>query len=67
MLKAEQRDDTNSLAEPKKVVPATEKVDGLGTGFTREFPPYSITILELKRSKINQPPGTLNNHWCLGG
>jgi hypothetical protein len=25
-----------------------KSVDGLGTDFTREFPPYSITILELK-------------------
>jgi alpha-N-arabinofuranosidase len=33
---------------PKTIVPATEKADGLGTDFTRTFPPYSITILELQ-------------------
>jgi alpha-N-arabinofuranosidase len=47
VLKAKNRDATNSLAEPKKVVPVTEKVHGLGTSFTRTYPPCSITILEL--------------------
>ena len=47
VLKADNRDATNSLDEPKKVVPATENVSGLGTSFTRKFPPCSITILEL--------------------
>jgi alpha-N-arabinofuranosidase len=41
-------DDTNSIEEPSKVVPRTEKWDGLGADFNREFPPYSITILTLK-------------------
>jgi len=48
VLKADKPDDTNSIQEPAKIVPVTENVDGLGTDFTREFPPYSITILELK-------------------
>jgi alpha-L-arabinofuranosidase len=48
VLKANAPDDTNSIQEPVKIVPITEKIDGLGTDFTREFPPYSITILKLK-------------------
>jgi alpha-N-arabinofuranosidase len=48
VLKANSPDDTNSIQEPEKIVPATEKTEGLGTNFTRTFPPYSITILELK-------------------
>jgi len=48
VLKADKPDDTNSIDEPKNIVPVTETVDGLGTDFTREFPAYSITILELK-------------------
>ena len=48
VLKADSPDDTNSIQEPDKIVPVTEKTDGLGTDFTREFPPYSITVLELK-------------------
>jgi alpha-N-arabinofuranosidase len=41
-------EDTNSITEPEKVVPRTEKVDGLGAEFAREFPPYSVTVLKLK-------------------
>ena len=48
VLKAENRDATNSIDDPEKVVPVTEKVKGLGTRFTRTFPPCSITILELE-------------------
>ena len=48
VLKADNRDATNSIDAPKKVVPVTEKVKGLGTRFTRTFPPCSITILELE-------------------
>ena len=48
VLKANSPHDTNSIQEPDKIVPVTEKVDGLGTDFTREFPPCSITVLELK-------------------
>jgi alpha-N-arabinofuranosidase len=48
VLKADKPDDTNSIEKPTNIVPATETVDGLGTDFTRDFPPYSITILELK-------------------
>lgn len=48
VLAADSLDATNSLTEPNKVVPRTEKVDGLGADFTREFPPYSITILKLQ-------------------
>jgi alpha-N-arabinofuranosidase len=48
VLKADSPDDTNSIQEPTKIVPDSETVDGLGTDFTREFPAYSITILELK-------------------
>jgi alpha-L-arabinofuranosidase len=41
-------DDTNSITEPNKVLPRKEKVAGLSANFTREFPPYSITVLKLK-------------------
>ncbi len=48
VLKSDSPTDTNTIQDPVKVVPVTEKVSGLGTSFTRDFPPYSITILELK-------------------
>ena len=47
VLKADNRDATNSLNDPQHVVPVTENVSGLGASFTRTFPPCSITILEL--------------------
>jgi alpha-N-arabinofuranosidase len=48
VLKADKRDDTNTIQEPNKIVPATEKISDLGPSFTRTLPPYSISILELK-------------------
>jgi len=47
VLKAANRTETNSINDPKHLMPMTEKVSGLGTSFTRSFPPCSITILEL--------------------
>jgi alpha-N-arabinofuranosidase len=39
--------DTNSIAEPTKIVPVTTKVTGLGTSFTRTLAPNSVTVLQL--------------------
>ncbi len=47
VLKADRLTDTNSLSDPKKIVPLTAKEDGLGAHFARALPPYSITILKL--------------------
>ncbi len=41
-------DDTNSLEQPEKIVPRTEKVDGLSADFTREFPAFSVSVLKLE-------------------
>ena len=48
VLQADKPDDTNSITNPKHLVPVTKKVGGLGTDFTRAFPAYSITVLELQ-------------------
>ena len=47
-LSAASPTDTNSIAEPTKIVPVTSSVDGLGASFTRTFPPYSLTVLQIK-------------------
>jgi alpha-N-arabinofuranosidase len=47
-LSASAPDDTNSITEPTKIVPMTTNVEGLGANFTRTFPPYSITVLQMK-------------------
>ena len=48
VLKAAKRDETNSIKDPRHLVPVTEKVTGLGAHFTRAFPPCSVTVLELE-------------------
>jgi alpha-N-arabinofuranosidase len=48
VLAAGSPDDTNSIDQPGKIIPHTEKAESLSTNFTREFPPYSITVLKLK-------------------
>jgi alpha-N-arabinofuranosidase len=39
--------DTNSIAAPKNIIPATAPIDTLSPDFTKIFPPYSVTILKL--------------------
>jgi alpha-N-arabinofuranosidase len=48
VLRADKPDATNSLTDPKHIVPVTSKVKDLSADFTREFPAYSITVLELQ-------------------
>ena len=48
VMKADSADATNSIDDPKHIVPVEEKVAGLSTHFTRDLPPLSITVLELE-------------------
>lgn len=48
VLSGSKLDETNTITEPGRIVPRTEKVNGLGASFTREFPAYSVTVLKLK-------------------
>ena len=41
------KDDSNTIAEPTKVVPVTSKASGLGKQFSYSFAPYSVTVLVL--------------------
>lgn len=52
VLKAHSPDDTNSIKQPKNIVPISKTVHGLGKEFKKVLPPYSITILELKPSYL---------------
>jgi alpha-N-arabinofuranosidase len=47
-LSAENLNDTNSIEQPEKIVPRTEKLRNLSSNFTRELPRYCITILKIK-------------------
>jgi len=48
VLSANSPSDTNSINDRDRLIPHTESARGLSANFTREFPPYSITILKLK-------------------
>jgi alpha-N-arabinofuranosidase len=48
VLKADKPEDTNSITEPEKIVPVTAKIKGLGKSFSRSFPAYSITVLQIE-------------------
>jgi alpha-L-arabinofuranosidase len=39
--------DTNTLSDPRKIVPVTTRANGLGHNFEYEFKPYSITVLQI--------------------
>ena len=39
--------DTNTIEAPGTVVPRTTTITGLGNGFTRTVPAYSVTVLTL--------------------
>jgi alpha-N-arabinofuranosidase len=47
IMKAARLEDTNSIAEPKKIVPVTASETGFGPAFTRTLAPYSINIFKL--------------------
>lgn len=47
VLSSAKLDDTNSITDPKKIVPVTSKATGLGKSFTYDLKPYSVTVLQL--------------------
>jgi alpha-L-arabinofuranosidase len=47
VLASARKEDTNTIAEPTKVVPVTSKASGLGKQFSYSFAPYSVTVLVL--------------------
>jgi alpha-N-arabinofuranosidase len=46
-LSASGPNETNSITEPRKIAPVAADVDGLSANFTRTFPAYSVTVLEM--------------------
>jgi alpha-N-arabinofuranosidase len=44
-------DDSNSITQPKKIVPIAKTVRGVKPGFTYTMPPTSIVVLKLKPSR----------------
>ncbi len=50
VLRADRPEDTNTIEQPRRIVPHREEVHGLSGDFTREFPAYSITVLQVRTS-----------------
>jgi alpha-N-arabinofuranosidase len=48
VLTSAKQTDTNSISAPVKVVPVTERIEGLAPSFNRTFPPYSVTVLKIQ-------------------
>jgi len=47
-LGSEKPEDTNTITEPNKIVPAVSAVKGIGKNFRRSFPAWSVTVLQLQ-------------------
>jgi alpha-N-arabinofuranosidase len=45
---SEKPGDTNTILEPRKIIPVSTEVKGLGKRFRYTFPAYSVTVLELQ-------------------
>ncbi|MEI6945649.1 alpha-L-arabinofuranosidase C-terminal domain-containing protein [Paraflavisolibacter sp. H34] len=51
VIKGDKPEDTNSITDPVKIVPATSKIKGVAPVFTRMLDAYSVTILQLQAGK----------------
>jgi alpha-N-arabinofuranosidase len=60
IMKAGSPSDTNSLAEPAKIVPVTARESGFGASFTRTLAPYSINILRISTASPQGPAAPIN-------
>jgi alpha-N-arabinofuranosidase len=41
-------EETNTITDPRKIVPVTTELSGLKKQFRHVFPPNSVTVLELQ-------------------
>jgi alpha-N-arabinofuranosidase len=47
VIKGDKPADTNTISDPKKIIPVTSKVSGVGKKFTRTFDAYSVSVLQI--------------------
>lgn len=47
VMKAEKPEDTNTITEPKKIIPVEHSFNGFKKSFSYSFPKYSITVLQI--------------------
>jgi alpha-N-arabinofuranosidase len=48
VIKGNKPEDTNSVADPEKIVPVTSTINGIKPVFTRILDPYSVNILQIQ-------------------
>ncbi|CAN5475799.1 hypothetical protein BH11BAC5_BH11BAC5_11150 [soil metagenome] len=51
VIKGAKPDDTNTITEPEKIVPASLKIKGVAAKFKRTLDPYSVSVLQLQVAK----------------
>ncbi|MBE7171496.1 MAG: alpha-N-arabinofuranosidase [Williamsia sp.] len=51
VIKGDKPEDTNTIRDPEKIVPVTQKITGVSPTFTRTLDPYSVNILQLQAGK----------------
>jgi alpha-N-arabinofuranosidase len=51
VITSEKREDTNSITDPKKIMPKSMKISVSGNTFDYEFKPNSITVLKINQTK----------------
>jgi len=47
VIKGDKPEDTNTISDPKKIVPVASKVSGISKKFTRIFDAYSVSVLQI--------------------
>ena len=48
VIKGSKPEDTNTIMEPEKIVPASSTIKGVAAKFTRTLEPYSISVFQLQ-------------------
>ena len=48
VIKSDKPDDTNTISNPKKIIPVTTIAKGLGKNFKQSFEPYSVTVMQIQ-------------------
>jgi alpha-L-arabinofuranosidase len=48
VIKGDKPEDTNSITEPEKIIPASSTIKGVKQNFEHTLPPYSVSILQIQ-------------------
>lgn len=51
VIKGDKPDDTNTIKDPRKIIPVTSQINAVSKSFMRNIDPYSVSILQLQTLK----------------